>query len=408
MCTIDIFAPSTEQFRPAEGRTGMQACAQRRHFASESGRLPLIYLSLIYFSIACALTFAFARTAGAAENEDVDGARLAAAATLPERRAANPFISLAEVEEEVRGIARVSSFILFQGDGVVLEYFAKGSARNKPINIKSASKSILNALVAIALQRGDLENLDAPIATYLPEYFKRIPENDSRREITIRHLLMLSSGLPSTSIYNYGAWVSSKDWTAYSLNQEPIARPGTRFIYSTGDTHLLAAVLTRATGMSLRAYAQRHLFDSLGVEIGGWDRDPQGVYFGGNNLALAPEALLRFGRLYLNGGVYEGTRVMSAEWIAQSWTPRFFNSSFNGRHDYGYLWWHARFGGHSTWFAWGYGGQFLFVIPSLEAVVVLTGDPDARSRGGNEAIYRLIDRTIVPYLTQAVTDKEAE
>lgn len=382
----------------------MQACAQRMHFAAEWGSP-----SLICMWIACVLILALVPTARAAENDDVNAVRPAAASARSiERRTLDRSVSLAEVEERVKGIARVSSFILFQGDSVVSEYFARGSARNKPINIKSASKSILNALVAIALRRGDLENLDTPISTYLPGYYQGIPENDSRREITIRHLLTLSSGLPSTSIYNYGAWVSSKDWTAYSLNQRPVARPGTRFIYSTGDTHLLAAVLTRATGTSLRTYAQRHLFDPLGVEIGGWDRDPQGVYFGGNNLALAPEALLRFGRLYLNGGVYEGTRVMSAEWIAQSWTPRFFNSSFNARHDYGYLWWHARFGGHSTWFAWGYGGQFLFVIPSLEAVVVLTGDPDARSRGGNEAVYTLMDRTIVPYLTQVATDREVE
>jgi CubicO group peptidase (beta-lactamase class C family) len=68
--------------------------------------------------------------------------------------------------------------------------------------------------------------------------------------------------------------------------------------YSTGDTHLLAAVLANAVGMSLRAYAQRHLFDALGVQIGGWDRDPQGNYFGGNNMAPSPQALLAFGRLY--------------------------------------------------------------------------------------------------------------
>lgn len=357
-------------------------------------------------SFLCALLFALADTPYAAETPARAGPP--SAASLREREAATSRITLSDVEKEVASIARVSSFILFRGDRVVLEHFSKGSTRTKPINIKSASKSILNALVAIALDRGDLETLDTPISTYLPEYFDRVPKSDPRREITIRHLLTLSSGLPSTSIYNYGAWVSSKDWIAYSLNQQAIARPGARFIYSTGDTHLLAAVLTHATGMSLRTYAQRYLFDPLDAEIGGWDRDPQGVYFGGNNLALAPEALLRFGRLYLNAGVYDGTRVLPAEWIEESWTPRFFNSSFNGRHDYGYLWWHARYGGHSSWFAWGYGGQFLFVIPSLEAVVVLTGDPDARSRGGNEMIYALMDRTIVPYLAQAATDETAE
>ena len=312
-------------------------------------------------------------------------------------------ISLEDVKEEVAGISRVSSFLLLHKDKLVLEHSAIGGALDRPINIKSASKSLLNAIVGIALERGELESLDTPVSNHLPKYFGKVPEDDPRREITVRHLLTLSSGLPSTSIYNYGAWVSSKDWIAYSLSQTPIAPPGTRFTYSTGDTHLLAAVLTQAIGMPLRTYAQRHLFDALGEEIGAWDRDPQGIYFGGNNVALSPKALLSFGKLYLDDGTVEGRRVLSTEWIKASWTPRFIRSSFNGRHDYGYLWWRADFGGHSTWFAWGYGGQFLFVIPSLDAVVVVTGDPDARSRGGNEVIYTLMDEIVLPYLVQSAT-----
>lgn len=309
-------------------------------------------------------------------------------------------ISLEEVASSVAALPRVSGFVLFQDGAITHQYYARNGAFTKPINIKSASKSILNALTAIALRRGDLRSLDAPISEFLPQYFVRIPQNDPRRTITVRHLLTMSSGLPSTSIHSYGAWVSSRDWIAYALDRELVNEPGSRMTYSTGDTHFLAAVLTRATGMSLRSYAQRHLFDPLGVQIGGWDRDPQGNYFGGNNMALSPKALLAFGRLYLEGGVYEGRRVLSKDWIETSWTPRFLNSSFNTRHDYGYLWWHTHYAGESTWFAWGYGGQFLFVIPSLNAIVVFTGDPDARSRGGNEAIYEVMESTIVPYLAQ--------
>ena len=86
--------------------------------------------------------------------------------------------------------------------------------------------------------------------------------------------------------------------------------------------------------------------------------------------------------------------------VGNSTGPFSLNSSFNTRHDYGYLWWHTRYAGHSAWFAWGYGGQFLFVLPSLSAIVVFTGDPDARTRGGNDAIYDLMERTIVPHLAQ--------
>jgi CubicO group peptidase (beta-lactamase class C family) len=311
-----------------------------------------------------------------------------------------PAVSLAQLEAEVRRQPRISTFILYQTDRLLLEYYGKGRSFEKPINIKSASKSVLNALTGIALQRGHLKTLDTPIAAFLPEYFSTFAKQDARRGITVRHLVSMSSGLPSTSIYNYGAWVSSRDWVAYALNGELASPPGERMTYSTGDTHLLAAVLTQATGTPLRAYAQKQLFDPLGVEIGGWDRDPQGNYFGGNNLALSPKALLAFGRLYLDGGVFNGTRVLSQDWIRESWTPRFFNSSYNSRHDSGYLWWHTKFAGRSTWFAWGYGGQFVFVVPELGAVVVFTGNPDATARGGNNEIYDLMDGLIVPCLTQ--------
>lgn len=313
-------------------------------------------------------------------------------------------ISAEDVDAAIAQIPSLSSFLVLKNDTLQREFYANGSARDHAINIKSASKSVLNALTGIALARGDLRGLDVPISDYLPEYYRQIPTDDPRREITIRHLLTMSSGLPSTSIRNYGAWVTSPDWVGYALGRPVDNPPGTFMTYSTGDSHLLAAVLTRATGTPLRAYAQRHLFDPLGVEIGGWDRDPQGIYFGGNNMALSPRGLLNFGRLYLDAGKFAGRQVLAGEWIAESWQPRFLNSSFNMRHDYGYLWWHTRFAGRSAWFAWGYGGQFLFVLPELDAVVVLTCDPDTRTRGNNNLIYGIMESVIVPWLERGTAE----
>lgn len=318
-----------------------------------------------------------------------------------------PVVSDAELDAAVQAIPRLSSFILFQGDRIRRESYANGSARDRPINIKSASKSILNALTGIALEQGHLESLDAPVSRYLPEYFARVPADDPRRLITVRHLVTMSSGLPSTSIRNYGAWVTSRDWVGYALGREIENPPGTSMTYSTGDSHVLAAVLTKATGKPLREFAQQNLFGPLDMRVGGWDRDPQGIYFGGNNLALNPGGLLDFGRLYLDGGQFAGRQVLPAAWIAESWQPRFLNSSFNMRHDYGYLWWHTTFAGHSTWFAWGYGGQFLFVVPELDAVVVLTCDPDARERGTNNLVYDLMERVIVPWLATGLEVERA-
>jgi CubicO group peptidase (beta-lactamase class C family) len=308
-----------------------------------------------------------------------------------------PVVSGAELDAAVAAVPKLSSFILFQGGRIHRETYANGGARDRPINIKSASKSILNALTGIALEQGFIESLDVPVVRYLPEYFKGLPADDARRRITVRHLVTMSSGLPSTSIRNYGAWVTSRDWVGYALGRGVENEPGSYMTYSTGDSHVLAAVLTKATGKPLREFAQQHLFSPVDMRVGGWDRDPQGIYFGGNNLALSPASLLNFGRLYLEGGKFNGRQVLPAAWIAESWQPRFLNSSFNRRHDYGYLWWHTTFAGHSTWFAWGYGGQFLLVVPGLDAIVVLTCDPDTRERGTNNLIYDLMERVIVPW-----------
>lgn len=309
-----------------------------------------------------------------------------------------PAVTDAELEEALAAIPKLSSLILYRDGAIRREHYANGSAADRPINIKSASKSILNALTGIALEKGHLDSLDTPIRRYLPEYFEGIAAGDARRDITVRHLVTMSSGLPSTSIRNYGAWVTSRDWVGYALDRELENASGSYMTYSTGDSHLLAAVLTRATGRPLRDYAQQYLFKPVEMRVGGWDRDPQGVYFGGNNLALSPRSLLNFGRLYLDGGRFNGVQVLPATWVAESWQPRFLNSSFNMRHDYGYLWWHTTFAGRSTWFAWGYGGQFLFVVPELEAVVVMTCDPDTRERGTNNLIYETMERVIVPWL----------
>ena len=358
-------------------------------------------------SLAVSLTASALACTACAREAPPPGPASAPADPVVSRPARQPatVVSDAGFDAALASIPRLSSFILFQGDRIQREHYANGGARDRPINIKSASKSILNALTGIALELGHLESLDVPVSVHLPEYFARLPADDPRRRITVRHLLTMSSGLPSTSMGNYGAWVNSRDWVGYALGREVHSEPGTVMTYSTGDTHILAAVLTRATGTSLRQFAQQHLFAPLGMRVGGWDRDPQGVYFGGNNLALSPAALLSFGRLYLDQGSHNGRQLLPTAWVADSWQPRFLNSSFNGRNDNGYLWWHTKYAGHSTWFAWGYGGQFLFVVPGLEVVVVLTGDPDTRERGGNSRVHELMERVVVPW---AETNRPAQ
>jgi CubicO group peptidase (beta-lactamase class C family) len=167
-------------------------------------------------------------------------------------------------------------------------------------------------------------------------------------------------------------------------------------LYSTGSVHVLGAVLARASGESLLAQARTRLGDPLGIEIPAWTRDPQGFYLGGNEMALSPVAMARFGEVYRLGGVLDGTRVLSAGWVESSFVPR-TRSPFSGL-DYGYGWFLGRRAGYRLMLARGYGGQLICLVPDLELTVVVTSDPTrpARSEGYFGDLMRLIADSAIP------------
>lgn len=301
---------------------------------------------------------------------------------------------LAEAYRRAGQLGPLNGLLVARRGTLVAEQYWNGLSARRDVNVKSASKAVISALVGIALERGVLEGLDRPVAEYFPEYLDG--DVDSRkREITIRDLLTMRGGLESTSFENYGRWVAGDDWVEGVLEQPVVAEPGTRFIYSTGSTHLLSVILTRASGMSTREFARRHLFGPLDIEPGGWQRDPQGYYYGGNNLSLSPREMRLFGELYLNYGRWEGRRILPASWVRDSWGV-YGHSRYNG-YGFGYCWWTRRLAGHTVHYAWGYGGQFIFVVPELALTVAATSDPfGPRGDRHLDAVHDLLDEGIVP------------
>lgn len=166
-------------------------------------------------------------------------------------------------------------------------------------------------------------------------------------------------------------------------------------IYSTGSTHLLSAIITRSTKSSTHAFAERNLGRPLGITIRPWQRDPQGIYFGGNDMFLTPRDMLKLGTLYLNRGALDGRQIIPRAWVDSSFVPRTV-SPFNGNR-YGYGWWIRSSGGHDIHYAWGYGGQFIFVVPGLQLVVVTTSDAES-TRDGNHTgeLHRILEEEIIP------------
>ncbi|MEF8864708.1 MAG: serine hydrolase [Salinibacter sp.] len=303
--------------------------------------------------------------------------------------------ALADAVDRARALAPpLTGLIVARGSTTVAEAYFNGRGPNQAANLKSASKSVLSALAGIALADGVLDGVSQPIGPFFPTLLADAPR---KRRITVDHLLTQQTGLESTSFDNYGAWVSSADWVADALRRPMVDRPGGEMIYSTGTTHILGAVLAEASGQSLRAFAQERLFDPLGVRIRSWQQSPAGRYFGGNNLALTPRGMLRFGQMYLNGGRFGGQQVVPANWIDLSW--RTYVRSTYRDHQYGYLWFTHTFGGARVAFAWGYGGQYIFVVPRLDLVVVCTSSLRTRPSGGNdhnEQLLRLLAEHIIP------------
>ena len=290
-------------------------------------------------------------------------------------------------------LPRLHSLIVSRRGEMILERYYNGARATRAANIKSVSKSIVSALVGIAIQRRLIPGVDAPIVTWFPEL--KTDRDRAKQAITIEDLLTMRSGLESTSNRNYGSWVRSGNWVQHALRRPLLAPPGTAMQYSTGNSHLLSAILGAATRSSTWRFANDALGKPLGFALARWPQDPQGVYFGGNDMLMTPRQMLAFGELYLNRGRVGAAQIVPQSWVEQSFVPR-GRSPISGN-EYGYGWWIRDVGGQRAYYAWGFGGQYVFVVPTLDLVVVTTSAStvaeDRRSHRRN--VFDLVEQLIV-------------
>lgn len=289
--------------------------------------------------------------------------------------------------DELRSVAEVRSLVVMRGGSPVTEWY-RAPGDSGPANIKSASKSVLSTLVGIALERGLISDLDAPVTALLPDHADLLSE-PRRGSITLRHLLAMTAGLESTSHGAYGAWVSGDHWLRGALSRPMVSQPGEDFVYSTGSSHAVAAILDRATApRGLQRWARKVLFDPAGLGRVTWQLSPEGVPFGGNNMSMTPRDLARFGSLHLGAGATEGERIVPSGWVetattrhAEGWPERYGA--------YGLGWWLP---GGGPFLAVGYGGQFLWVDPHHDTVVVVTSTPGPKGADWDRRVLALVRR----------------
>lgn len=303
-------------------------------------------------------------------------------------------LNVPEATRAAADLDRLHSVLIAVDGEVVYAQVFRGPDLAQPINIKSLSKTVHSIVVGAAIDRGVIAGADQSITELID-----VPKHASPRisEVTVGHLLSMQAGLGRTSGPNYGEWVASKNWVDYALSRPFVAEPGGEMLYSTGSYHILAAALTETTGRSLLSLTRDWLGNPLDIRVPPWQQDPQGIYFGGNNMRLSPLALLQIGELYRNRGLHNGARVISEAWIAQAWQPR-GTSRYTGDH-YGYGWFITALAGHDTFYGRGYGGQMLYVIPDLGITAVMTADPTPPS---SPYFMRDLDALLVDHLIPAI------
>ena len=298
----------------------------------------------------------------------------------------------------------IHAIVVTRNGYLIGERYYNGTDHNDAHTIRSVAKSLLSALYGIALQNGHIVTLDTAMVDYLHEFESSI-RDERLFDITLRHLLTMRGGFDGDQQILLDV-MSSAHWIRSTLAQHLIFDPGSSFRYSTAGTHLLSVALTKATGQSTRDYAEQVLLDPLGITIRDWQQDPQGYYFGGSDMVMAPRDMARFGWLFLNGGKLDGKQIVPFSWVTKSTTPTYtYKSGSWGAIDnvaYGYLWWLGEMNSYKLQMALGYGGQFIFIFPDLNMVITTACDSQLMDWDAADAQERAVTEIVADGILAAV------
>jgi len=292
---------------------------------------------------------------------------------------------------------RMRSLLVMHEGELVAEAYFNGAGPETAANLKSVTKSLTSALVGVALRKGWIESVDDPVGRYVPE---RLEAHPQKAAITIRQLLTMSSGLPPV---DYESIQQSSDWVETLLAQPLNEHPTDTFVYDTPVLQLLTAVLSKVSGMSVSALAQRELFAHLDGELVYWRVDSRAIELGGNDAYVRPRDLIKLGELYRLGGSFEGREILPEEFVRASTAVQIMPRIEMVNHDtlpvrgYGCLWWLLEVNGEAAYAALGHGGQILLVSPQRELVVLMTSRwPSASSPAHYRHLTRILVERVLP------------
>lgn len=294
---------------------------------------------------------------------------------------------LADLNAEIKqgDYGEIHSLLVWQDGEMVAEYYYRGWDADELHYIYSVTKSFASTGIGIAVDE-DLIDIEQPLFDFFAD-FEQALGTDGREAIVLEDVLTMTSGLEWDELSTrYGSpendasqLVNSGNWIHYVLSREMVAEPGEQFAYSSGSSVLLSGVLEDTTENSAETYIAANLFTPLEITDYRWDGGSRQLTNTGWGLYLTPRDMLKLGQLYLQDGMWEGEQVVSADWVTASTKTQ---TDAGEDFEYGYQWWRydddhpvvAELAVNDLFFAWGFGGQFIFVVPHLDLIVVTTAD----------------------------------
>lgn len=278
------------------------------------------------------------------------------------------------------------AFLVLKQDSVLYEQYRDGYSDESLSNSFSVAKSLVSALVGIALREGEVKSIDQPVADFLPSF-----REGAKAKITIRHLLMMSSGLNWDESYSNPLSMTTEAYYGSDLLKiierlDAVEEPGKAFSYKSGDTQLLGFILQAATGKTLSVYAEEKLWKPLGaVHSAEWSVDhPGGIEKAYCCFFSNARDFARIGSLYLNNGIWNGDTLIDPAYVKASVTPHNLPVADTGKKSdfYGYQWWLLpKYKGQDIFYARGILGQYIIVIPEKEVVIVRLGKKRGERKG---------------------------
>ncbi|RVU53833.1 serine hydrolase domain-containing protein [Anaerosphaera multitolerans] len=301
----------------------------------------------------------------------------------------------------------LNGIIILKEGHIAYENYYNSKGIDDRFNVASVTKSVLSALIGIALDRGSINSVKDKVIDYFPEF--ELSKNKVRDKVTIERLLTMSAPYSHKNMnQNLGKLIHSENWIKYSLEILGLGSNEGEFKYSDASAHLLSGILTRTIGLTAREFANENLFLPIGMneipyekvesfklknmlytQQKTWLEDKQGLTVGGWGLTLTLRDMAKFGLLYLRKGYWKGESIISENWIEES-------TKDYGNH-YGYLWWLRDLGNISTYYAMGTGGNMILCIPSANLVIAIASEVTRHPIGNR---WSLIENFILPHFLQ--------